>query len=472
MKTTDSIIFSERDIIEIANKIEGLRNKPKHHSPYNVFTAWGMSENDHTKLLLALLRYQDSTGRYPLLNSFLNRFTKGRDKMIHYQNPSDVIIRFNPRYDKDDKHSFIDGLITFSAQGKRIAIIIENKIFDAPDQKDQIRRYITHMTTEEHIALENVWVLYITGTGTKEIDECSYHPNDESEATNIGRRFVTLSYYEDIIEWLKQDVLELRIYPESLTSIVRAYVESLKKDIFCEDKTDTWRKDMLFNTLTSVMHRNMTKMTDRDFDSLYSFRDSVQEVRKEMANANTDEKDIRAVENLYGVIRDLIHDIEQQVFGEFERLSAEILNEQWKKELKKLKDAKWIAKHRGLRSDNGFVQIGLSSEWGTAHLEWIPISAKRMCLGNEYQVELHVENNKALADKWREELNSNAILLPANKCEKVKAGTSRLLRYKCQTAKPIAKMSKKELTDFLTGVYTEELNYCCRMLVEHFHDYI
>lgn len=130
------------------------------------------------------------------------------------------------------------------------------------------------------------------------------------------------------------------------------------------------------------------------------------------------------------------------------------------------------AKHRGLRSDKGFVQIGLSAEWGTAHLEWIPISAKRMCLGNEYQLELHVENNKALADKWREELNSNPILLPANKCEKVKAGTSRLLRYKRQTSKPIAKMSKKELTEFLTGVYTKELNYCCRMLVEHFHDYI
>ena len=99
------------------------------------------------------------------------------------------------------------------------------------------------------------------------------------------------------------------------------------------------------------------------------------------------------------------------------------------------------------------------------------ISAKRMCLGNEYQLELHVENNKVLADKWREELNRNAILLPENKLEKVKAATSRLLRYKCQTSKPIAKMSKKKLTEFLTGVYTQELNYCCRMLVEHFHDY-
>lgn len=454
------------EIIGLAKEIEKQKSKAKHQNPYNVFTAWGMSENDHTKLLLALLRYQDSAGRYPLLNCFLNRFTKGRGKMIHYQNPSDVSIRFNPRYDKDDQLSFIDGLIMFTAQGKRIAIIMENKIFDAPDQKDQIRRYITHMTTEEHIALENVWVLYVTGTGTKEIDECSYHPNNEDEATNIGRRFVTLSYCCDIIEWLKQDVLERRIYPESLTSVVRAYVESLEKDVLNEDAINTWQKNLLCKTL--IGHHNVKKMTDQDFDRLYSFRDSVQEVRKEMSN---NEKDTIAVCNLYGVIRDFIGDVEQKFFGEFERISTEILNNWWKREVKKLKGAQWIAKHRGLRSDKGFVQIGLSTEWGTAHLEWTPISAKRMCFGNEYQLELHIENDKALADKWREELNSWAHFLPVKKCEKVKASTSRLLRYKCQTSKPIAKMSNKELTDFLTVVYTKELNYCCRMLVEQYGKY-
>jgi len=81
-----------------------------------------MSENDHTKILLALLRYKDASGRYALLNSFLSKFAKGRDKMIHYQRISDVSIRFNPRYDKEDKHGFIDGLVTFTAKGKRIAV--------------------------------------------------------------------------------------------------------------------------------------------------------------------------------------------------------------------------------------------------------------------------------------------------------------------------------------------------------------
>ena len=224
---------------------------------------------------------------------------------------------------------------------------------------------------------------------------------------------------------------------------------------------------MLCNTL--IGHHNMNKMINRDFDILYSFRNSVQEIRKEIANR--DEQDIIAVDNLYGIIRDLIHDVEQMAFAEFERCSTEILDDRWKGELKKLKGVQWIAKHRGLSGDKGFVQIGLSTEWGTAHLEWIPISAKKMCLGNEYHVELHVENDKALADKWRDELNGKAISLPIKNCNKGKVGTSRLLRYKCQTLKPIAKMSKKDLAAFLTTVYTQDMDFCCRMLVEHFKEY-
>ena len=37
METTNHFKYN---IIEIANKIEGQRNKSKHHLPYNVFTAW------------------------------------------------------------------------------------------------------------------------------------------------------------------------------------------------------------------------------------------------------------------------------------------------------------------------------------------------------------------------------------------------------------------------------------------------
>ena len=456
--------MTKEDIISIANELANQRNKAKHQKPYNVFTAWNMGENDHTKLLLALLRYQDDRGRYPLLNSFLNRFTKGRDRMIYYQHPSNVSIRFNPRYDKDAKHSSIDGLIMFSVNNnkKRIAVIIENKIFDAPDQQNQIRRYIKHMMQDEKIEKGNVWVLYLTGDGTKEVDKISYNPRNENDDTDIGHRFVALSYKEDVINWLKTDVLETRTYPEALTSIVRAYVESLEKDLFCEDEQDELLKNLLCKIL--IKHHNLKKLSEEDICTLYSFRDDVQKIRK--ASIIKDENDIHAVDNLYGVIKNVLFNVEQMAFDVFEKCSVEILNDRWKSELKKLEGVQWIAKHRGLGGKWGFVQISLTDEWYSNHLEWIPVNAKSMCCNkdNEYTLELHVEGNKSLAEQFRSELDGHIQFSP--KCKKGNKGTRTVLSYKAQASKPIAKMDKKELSAFLTKVYTEDLNYCCRLLIE------
>ena len=50
-------------IKEVAELIEGSSHRAsKGHNPYNLFTAWKMSENDHTKMFLALMRYQNASG--------------------------------------------------------------------------------------------------------------------------------------------------------------------------------------------------------------------------------------------------------------------------------------------------------------------------------------------------------------------------------------------------------------------------
>lgn len=446
-------------ILKLAKEIEEQSNKAKCHRPYNVFTAWRMSENDHTKMLLALLRFQDSNRRYPLLNSFLNAFAKGRDKMIHYQHPSNVCIRFNPRYDKDDKHSFIDGLVLFTAGGKRIAVIIENKIYDAPDQQGQIRRYVNHMIKDEKIALENVWVFYITGNGIKEVEKISYDISDEDENSNIGRRFVALNYESDIVGWLKKSVLGARIFPESLTCVVRTYVEYLEKDLFCEDDSATWRKNLLCNKL--IGHHNMKKLSDKDLTTLYSFYEEVAKTRKEWQ----DNQEIDSIYNLYCLIQDIIQDIETIAFNRFESCSAEILNKYWSKELKKSKMF-WKIEHRGTKSGKkGYIQVRCEDEWNTAHLEWCQVSTYDMFNSCDYIIELHVEGNKELARKWETDLWKDRLLLPSN-AEKPKSGTSRIFRLQITTDKPLAKMSHKQIEQFLTNLYTGELNYLFRRLLE------
>ena len=460
--------WTVQEIKKVAELIEGSSYRAsKGQNPYNLFTAWKMSENDHTKMFLALMRYRDASGRYALLNSFLNRFAKGRDKMIHYQNISDVNILFNLRYTNDTANSFIDGLITFTANGMRIAVIVENKIYDAPDQPNQISSYIEHMTKDEGVDVNNVWVFYMTGDGSKEVEEQSYGCN---AGTDIGRRFVPLAYNSDIINWLKSDILEARIYPEALTSVVRSYVESLEKDLFAEDNSDNQRMDKLCNSVMG--HHNLKKVTKDQCNTLYAFRKAVAEVRNQMREdiANGSAEDMHVVDNLYAIVRKVIQKLEQLAFGVFEESTATLLNEHWKRELKKHGGVRWTVAHRGVAGDNGFLQVRLGNEWESAHWEWIPVSTAKMFTDTEYTLELHVEHNVALANKWREHLRSNPVMLPQS-ADLGKDGTRTVLRYRIETPKPIAQMKEAELKELLENIYLKKLNYLCRMLVNEFGAY-
>ena len=460
--------WTVQEIKKVAELIEGSSYRAsKGQNPYNLFTAWKMSENDHTKMFLALMRYRDASGRYALLNSFLNRFAKGRDKMIHYQNISDVNILFNLRYTNDTANSFIDGLITFTANGMRIAVIVENKIYDAPDQPNQISSYIEHMTKDEGVDVNNVWVFYMTGDGSKEVEEQSYGCN---AGTDIGRRFVPLAYNSDIINWLKSDILEARIYPEALTSVVRSYVESLEKDLFAEDNSDNQRMDKLCNSVMG--HHNLKKVTKDQCNTLYAFRKAVAEVRNQMREdiANGSAEDMHVVDNLYAIVRKVIQKLEQLAFGVFEESTATLLNEHWKRELKKHGGVRWTVAHRGVGGDNAFLQVRLGNEWESAHWEWIPVSTAKMFTDTEYTLELHVEHNVALANKWREHLRSNPVMLPQS-ADLGKDGTRTVLRYRIETPKPIAQMKEAELKELLENIYLKKLNYLCRMLVNEFGAY-
>ena len=93
-----------------------------------------------------------------------------------------------------------------------------------------------------------------------------------------------------------------------------------------------------------------------------------------------------------------------------------------------------------------------------------------MLTGTEYTLELHVEGNVALANKWRNHLQNNAILLPKD-ASLGKNCTKTLLQYKIRTAKPIAQMKEAELKDLLESIYLKELNYLCKMLINEFGAY-
>ncbi|MBR5813912.1 MAG: hypothetical protein IKY37_05620, partial [Bacteroidaceae bacterium] len=110
-----------KDIKKIIEEIADKNISTKTVPPYNVFSMWNMSENDHSKILLALMRYKASGDSYPLIYSFLERFAKG---CIEKDEFNDTKIEFNASFSQGK--DLIDGLITFKHNGTPKAIIIEN----------------------------------------------------------------------------------------------------------------------------------------------------------------------------------------------------------------------------------------------------------------------------------------------------------------------------------------------------------
>ncbi len=480
------------DVKNNSNEQESL------NQPYNLFTMWDMSENDHTKLLLSLLRFKQGN-KYVLIKSFMKRFADEIEILDNQQ----VEIYYNRKYvyyqrkDTEKKtetcNSFIDGLILIkdtNNQKNNRAIIVENKIKDAPDQPNQVRRYIYHMRKQENIELDKIWCFYIASDGSKSISEDSYTPSYEEENNNpnilslkinkvstesdekvdcyIGDRFIELNYKYDITSWLKEDILDKRIYPESLTSIARAYLESLEKDLFNAKPYED-----LYQTILNAIKNSksgtpngdnnpssvddlLKEMDESDFKTLYALYDKVSSEQDKKKGTDEDSSNL---EELRRGIKSLISKIEQDAFDEFERCSVEILNQTYSEKLCQ-KRLKWQAKHRGLSGEKGFIQLRLNNGWTDAHLEWIPINTTMMYTATKYTLTLHVENNKGRKEEIKNRLELKGI------------STSKSCIYKKEfqfdpTPTSLAKMSPNELRDFLSNVYNEEgIIACCDAIID------
>ena len=487
---------SDQDRVEeFFNLLNDSKEQESLNQPYNLFTMWDMSENDHTKLLLSLLRFKQDN-KYVLIESFMKRFVNPDFQIT--QNPP-IDIYYNRKYvyyqDKTN-NSFIDGLILYQDDdNKKHAIIIENKIKDAPDQPDQVRRYIYHMHKQEDIELDNIWCFYIASDGSKSISEDSYTPSYEEENNNpnilslkikkestkpeevnchIGDRFIELNYKYDITSWLREDILDKRIYPESLTAVVRAYLESLEKDLFNAKPNEKLYQTILTaikdsKSATPNVGNNpssvdvlLTEMDESDFNTLYALYDKVSKLKNEQdKKEGTDEKSSN-LEELRRGIKSLISKIEQDAFDEFERCSVEILNQIYSEKLCE-KGLKWQAKHRGLSGENGIIQLRLNNGWTDAHLEWIPINTTMMYTATEYTLTLHVENNP-------ERKTDIITILKKDNLKEDISEKNCILKKVFQldpTSTSLAKMPPNDLRIFLSKVYNDkEIKACCEAIID------
>ena len=154
---------------------------------FNVFSMLRPEDNEvnlHSRFLFELLNPQ---GTHGMGTAFLERFLAqvGLDGF-------DVTTATVKR-----EHQNMD---IFIANKSRQAIILENKIF-APDQPKQLQRYYKAVRKEGY---RDVTVLYLTPYGDA--------PNAES-AGNLDEELITLSYADDVHDWLAACIEGAAPYP-------------------------------------------------------------------------------------------------------------------------------------------------------------------------------------------------------------------------------------------------------------------
>lgn len=370
-------------IIKINQLLTSNELNDLYPQPYNVLCNWNnngksMDENDHTRMLLSLLRYERPSAvkyKMPILYSFVK--TLGIDVDL-----TDVCadsVRFSEPYKTDKGKSFLDGLIVKKGE---FAIIIENKICGAGDQSEQIKRYILSMVKEEDVPLENVWVVYLTMDGLQhdgKPTKVSYNEEDaDFSSYDIDNRLICVNYRYDIIPWMKESVLPMVNHSEHLlASSIEVYVNYFETDILHNDALSRARAEMMKSKVLQKLGVTAT-------EPLQMYKELAACLGKVSNEPVSEERDA-----VISFVTDCMNQIVQPVCEEFATAA---------KRLFARKGVKVNVKTGQLR--NGYMQIVPEGwEYSGIHYEWIPINAIDLLENQTLVLMIHVEGKKHIANK-------------------------------------------------------------------------
>lgn len=186
----------------------------KKRLPYyiNVIDELHINENGHSRILMRLLNFQNSKGKYEILESLLQYI---KDK-THDSKFSNIVIN-SPKITQEEAR------IDLWVRDKGYAIIFENKVYNASDREAQLSRYI-NKTIEQKYDENNIFVVYLSQLG-KEPDAQSWGNYKEK----FKSRYVNLSFRNDILPWLKENILpNIRKNDSLLQSAVLQYIDYLE----------------------------------------------------------------------------------------------------------------------------------------------------------------------------------------------------------------------------------------------------
>ena len=210
--------MDDKHLLNLAKEISEIINRNRVYNA-NIITELHANENAHSRILRMFLQYDDGKKKYPILGKFLD-IPKVKQVFGNKEFKSPVFTNERER---------IDVLIE---EPRSFAIIVENKIKGATDQKRQLERYIESVN-RYGVPYDNIYAIYLTDSGDKEVSDDSFTDIAKErlgykDENDIGR-FVPMNYRYDILPWLEKEVLPNCSYKEDLLiSALKQYIDYLK----------------------------------------------------------------------------------------------------------------------------------------------------------------------------------------------------------------------------------------------------
>ena len=183
--------------------------------PYciNVIDEIGAIENAHSRILAKLFQQKTTYEKYEIFESFIRYIQEKYTVPVTFQK----IKVTNPEITQEI------GRIDLWIRDEDYAIVIENKIHWAKDMDKQLVRYIN--TTKKRYEDEQIYVIYLSPTYDKKPDEQTWGDYIEK----YKDRFLRLSFREDILTWLTENVLpNVRLKDKFPSSALEQYIDHLK----------------------------------------------------------------------------------------------------------------------------------------------------------------------------------------------------------------------------------------------------
>ena len=208
--------MDDKHLLKLAKETSEIINRNRVYNA-NIITELHANENAHSRILRMFLQYDDGKKEFPILRKFLEMPNVKKvlgDKEFK-----------SPIFSNEQER--IDVLIE---EPRSFAIIVENKIKGATDQERQLERYMECVQGHK-IKPENIYAIYLTSDGEKEVDDCSLTPKAKEwlGCKEDNGRYIPMNYRYDILPWLEKEVLPNCIEKEELLiSALKQYIDYLK----------------------------------------------------------------------------------------------------------------------------------------------------------------------------------------------------------------------------------------------------